>query len=96
MLNNKPDYYNDLDKVYLKVWELLKSGLKNRDLPFHIPVFICGDKNISDGRIVVLRGLDEKEVIRRRISEASHELKFSRFSDFTINHDISLYFIITS
>tara|TARA_B110000014_G_C19815057_1_gene423045 strand:+ start:64 stop:678 length:615 start_codon:yes stop_codon:yes gene_type:complete len=61
VLNNKPDYYNDLDKVYLKVWELLKSGLKNRDLPFHIPVFICGDKNISDGRIVVLRGLDEKE-----------------------------------
>jgi len=30
-------------------------------LPFHIPVFICGDKNKSDGRIVVLRGIDKKE-----------------------------------
>jgi len=58
---NKPDYYNDLDKVYLKIWELLKIGLKDRDLPFHIPVFICGDKIKSDGRIVVLRGINEKE-----------------------------------
>ncbi len=61
MQKNKPDYYNDLDKVYLKIWDLLKIGLKNRDLPFHIPVFICGNKNKSDGRIVVLRGVDEKE-----------------------------------
>jgi len=58
---NKPDYYNDLDKVYVKIWELLEIGLQNRDLPFHIPVFICGDKNKSDGRIVVLRGIDKKE-----------------------------------
>ena len=61
MQKNKPDYYNDLDKVYLKIWELLKSGLQNRDLPFHIPTFICNEKDKSDGRIVVLRGIDEKE-----------------------------------
>ena len=61
MQNNKPDYYNDLDKVYLKIWELLKIGLQNRDLPFHIPTFICADKDKSDGRLVVLRGVDEKE-----------------------------------
>ena len=61
MQKNKPDYYNNLDKVYLKIWDLLKIGLKNRDLPFHIPVFICGNKNKFDGRIVVLRGIDEKE-----------------------------------
>ena len=61
MEKNKPDYYNDLDKIYLKIWELLKIGLQNRDLPFHIPVFICGEKENSDGRIVVLRGVDEKE-----------------------------------
>ena len=61
MQNNKPDYYNNLDKIYLKIWDLLKIGLQNRDLPFHIPVFICGEKNNYDGRIVVLRGIDEKE-----------------------------------
>ena len=61
MKKNKPDYYNDLDKVYLKIWELLKMGLQNRNLPFHIPVFICGNKEKSDGRIVVLRGINKEE-----------------------------------
>ena len=61
MLKNKPDYYNNLDKVYSKIWNLLNEGLKNRNAPFHIPVFICGNKNKFDGRIVVLRGIDEKQ-----------------------------------
>ena len=61
MQKNKPEYYNDLDKVYLKIWELLKKGLKNRDLPFHIPVFVCGNEKNFDGRVVVLRGVDEIE-----------------------------------
>ena len=61
MQKDKPDYYNDLDKIHLKVWELLNLGLQNRNLPFHIPVFICGDRDKSDGRIVVLRGVNEKE-----------------------------------
>tara|TARA_Y100000590_G_scaffold469644_1_gene658860 strand:- start:4138 stop:4752 length:615 start_codon:yes stop_codon:yes gene_type:complete len=58
---NKPDYYNNLDKIYSKIWNLLNIGLLNRNLPFHIPVFICGINNKSDGRIVVLRGVDEKQ-----------------------------------
>jgi len=58
---NIPDFYNDLDKVYSKIWELLDTGLQNRNAPFHIPIFICGNKNNSDGRIVVLRGIDEKK-----------------------------------
>jgi len=57
----KPDYYNDLDKVYSKIWNLLKEGLQNRDTPFHIPVFICSNEKKSDGRIIVLRGINEKE-----------------------------------
>ena len=58
---NKPEYYNDLDKIYLKIWDLLEDGLKNRNSPFHIPVFISGNQNKFDGRIVVLRGVDKKE-----------------------------------
>ncbi len=61
MQKNKPDYYNNLDKVYIKIWELLIKGLENRNAPFHIPIFICGNKNKVDGRIVVLRGVNEKE-----------------------------------
>ena len=61
MQKNKPDYYNDLDKIYSRIWELLNLGLQNRNAPFHIPVFICGNKNKFDGRIVVLRGVDENK-----------------------------------
>ena len=61
MQKYKPDYYNNLNKVYTKIWNLLNLGLQNRDAPFHIPVFICGNRDKSDGRIVVLRGIDEKE-----------------------------------
>ena len=61
MQKYKPDYYNDLDKVYSKIWNLLNSGLQNRDAPFHIPVFICASNNKSEGRVVVLRGINEKE-----------------------------------
>ena len=56
----KPDFYNSLDKIYLTIWELLKTGLTNRDLPFHIPVFICGHDSNTDGRMVVLRGISKK------------------------------------
>ena len=58
---NKPNYYNDLDKIYFKIWDLLLKGLANRNASFHIPVFITGNKNKFDGRIVVLRGVDKKE-----------------------------------
>mgnify|MGYP001209772244 CR=1 FL=1 len=61
MQNNKPDYYNDLEKIYIKIWELLDAGLKKRDAPFHLPIFICGKNNKFDGRIVVLRGIDKKD-----------------------------------
>ena len=61
MQNNKPDYYNDLEKIYSKIWELLDSGLKQRNAPFHIPVFTCGKSNEFNSRIVVLRGIDKKE-----------------------------------
>jgi len=57
---NIPDYYNDLDKVYSKIWDLLNLGLKDRNASFHLPVFICGKDTNFDGRVVVLRGVNEK------------------------------------
>ena len=60
MKKNKADHYNDIDKVYLKIWDLLTSGLLNRDAPFHIPVFTCGNGKVCDSRLVVLRGVDKK------------------------------------
>jgi len=59
--SNIPDFYNSLDKIYLKIWKLLEVGLQNRDAPFHIPVFICTIDNSTDGRVVVLRGINKED-----------------------------------
>jgi len=58
---NKPDYYSNLDKIYSKIWQLLDFATQSNQVPFHLPVFICGNKNKFDGRVVVLRGIDEKQ-----------------------------------
>ena len=58
-----------------------------RALPKAISIYILPPTIKELEKRLVNRGLDEKEVIRRRISEASHELKFSKFSDFTIIND---------
>ena len=56
-------------------------------LPNAISIYILPPSIKELEKRLLDRGQDEKEVIRRRISEASHELKFSRFSDFTIIND---------
>ena len=38
---------------------MLTNAVKDRGSPFRIPVFICGNQNDFDGRIVVLRKSDE-------------------------------------
>ena len=50
-----------MDKIYSKIWNLLESGLKDRNIPYHLPTFICGKAQNFDGRIVVLRGVDKVE-----------------------------------
>ena len=57
-------------------------------LPNAISIYILPPNIKELEKRLLNRGQDEKEVIRRRISEASHELKFSRFSDFTITNDV--------
>ena len=58
-----------------------------RALPNAVSIYILPPNIKELEKRLVNRGLDEKEVIRRRISQASHELKFSKFSDFTIIND---------
>jgi len=76
-----PDYYDSLDKTYSKILNLLEAGLKNRDAPFHIPVFICGDKNKHDARIVVLRGINEtKNKMHFHSDIRSNKVKLLKFN----------------
>ena len=55
----QPAYYEDFKEIKKKIWSLLGDAVVNRNSPFRIPVFVCGDQNDFDGRIVVLRKSDQ-------------------------------------
>jgi len=55
----QPTYYEDLPEIKSKIWSMLDNAIKDRSSPFRIPVFICGNQDDFDGRIVVLRKSDQ-------------------------------------
>jgi|TARA_B110000438_G_scaffold194282_1_gene185863 pyridoxamine 5'-phosphate oxidase len=55
----QPAYYEDFSEIKKKIWLMLDDAITNRGSQFRIPVFICGDQNDFDGRIVVLRKVDQ-------------------------------------
>ena len=57
----QPAYYENLKEIQNKYWSMLDDAVTNRGSPFRIPVFICSDQNIIDGRIVVLRKSDRQK-----------------------------------
>ena len=56
----QPTYYEDFEEIKNKIWSMLDNAIKDRGSPFRIPVFICGDQDDFDGRIVVLRKSDRE------------------------------------
>jgi pyridoxamine 5'-phosphate oxidase len=55
----QPAYYENFEEIQKKIWLMLNDAINNRSSPFRIPVFICGDQDDFDGRIVVLRKSDQ-------------------------------------
>ena len=55
-------YYEDFNEIEKKLWSLLVRAVNDRNSEFRTPVFICGNKNNLDGRVVVLRKVDEKDL----------------------------------
>ena len=55
----QPAYYENFEEIKNKIWSMLDNAIKDRGSQFRIPVFICGNQNDLDGRIVVLRKSDE-------------------------------------
>ena len=53
-------YYEDFNEIEKKLWSLLIRAVNDRNSEFRTPVFICGDKDNLDGRVVVLRKVDDK------------------------------------
>ena len=56
----QPTYYEDFEEIKNKIWSMLDNAIKDRGSPFRIPVFISGNQNDFDGRIVVLRKSDRE------------------------------------
>ena len=59
----QPAYYENFSEIKKKIWFMLEDAITNRNSQFRIPTFICGDQSDFDGRIVVLRNLDQKKNI---------------------------------
>ena len=55
-------YYEDFNEIEKKLWALLLRAVNDRGSEFRTPVFICGDQNNLDGRVVVLRKADENNL----------------------------------
>ena len=53
-------YYENSKEIEKKIWDLLSNAVKDRSSEFRTPVFICGDNRDLDGRVVVLRKVDQQ------------------------------------
>jgi pyridoxamine 5'-phosphate oxidase len=58
-VSTEVSYYENIQEIEKKIWSLLLDAVTNRDSSFRIPIFICGFQSDFDGRIVVLRKVDE-------------------------------------
>ena len=56
-------YYEDFAEIEKKIWSLLVRAVNDRNSEFRTPVFICGNNNYLDGRVIVLRKADQKNNI---------------------------------
>ena len=54
----QPAYFEDFSEIKNKIWSMLDDAVTNRNSPFGIPVFVCGEQKYFDGRIIVLRKSD--------------------------------------
>ena len=90
-MNEKvPDFYNNKDLIFDEIWTLLSRGVVDRSEDFRLPVVIVNKGQISDGRIVVLRGAFKD----RRVLRFHTDLRSSKIEALKENNNIYFYFII--
>ena len=53
-------YYEDFNEIEKKIWNLLTNAVIDRSSEFRTPIFICGNDEDLDGRVVVLRKADQQ------------------------------------
>ena len=83
-------YYEDFNEIEKKLWALLIRAVNDRSSEFRTPVFICGDKNNLDGRVVALDVTEQQnpyfriafEHARDGLPDAIKEAHLSIFQQF--------------
>ena len=63
MSKEQASYYEDFSEIEKKLWSLLIEAVKDRGSEFRRPVFICGNDKDLDGRVVILRKADQKNLL---------------------------------
>jgi len=81
-------YYENFQEIEKKIWLMLTNGVNNRNSPFRIPVFICGEHSDFDGRIVVLRKADEVN----RIVQFHSDIRSDKIKKLNNNKNASMLF----
>ena len=84
----QPTYYEDLSEIKIKIWSMLNNAVKDRDSPFRIPAFICGNQNDFDGRIVVLRKSDQSN----NLVQYHSDIRSNKISKLKDNKNASMLF----
>ena len=59
-MNNYTNFFSDLDKGELKIWDLLAQGVVNKKSKFHTPTLSTVNGNMINSRTIILRKVDNK------------------------------------
>ena len=59
-MNNFTNFFSDLDKGELKIWDLLAQGVVNKKSKFHTPTLSTVNGNLINSRTIILRKVDNK------------------------------------
>tara|TARA_A100001011_G_scaffold21454_1_gene21581 strand:- start:503 stop:1087 length:585 start_codon:yes stop_codon:yes gene_type:complete len=59
-LNKFTNFFSDLDKGELKIWDLLAQGVVNKKSKFHTPTLSTINGNAINSRTIILRKVDNK------------------------------------
>ena len=59
-MNNFTNFFSDLNKGELKVWDLLAQGVVNKKSKFHTPTLSTINGNAINSRTIILRKVDKK------------------------------------
>ena len=59
-MNNFTNFFSDLNKGELKIWDLLAQGVVNKKSKFHTPTLSTINGNAINSRTIILRKVDNK------------------------------------